>query len=93
MNAIEASFINGKPLHVARPSDSIFAIYSDQEFRLKTDKEVLEVLRHKHILITDRPREPYGFDEDGLSQLKLLTSPVTIQGKYQSLSLKGSRET
>lgn len=86
LDAIKASYINGKPLHVARPSESIIAVYSEQEFRLKTDKEVLEVLRHKHILITDRPQEPYSFDEDGLSQLKLLTSPVTIQGKCLPIS-------
>lgn len=86
LDAIEASYVNGKPLHVARPSQSILAVYSEQEFRHMADKEVLEVLRHKHILITDRPGEPCNFDEDGLSQLKLLTFPVTIQGK-QALSL------
>lgn len=81
LNALEGLYVDGRPLHVAAPSKSAVAVYTESEFVAMGDRKVLDVLRDQHIVITDMPKEPFLFDEDGLSALKPISSPVTIQGK------------
>lgn len=52
-----------------------------QQYKQMTVPEVQALMAHRHILITDMPTEPLGFDEDGLQVLKSLDARIEIQGQ------------
>lgn len=80
LNAIERTYVNGSPLHLSQPGESAFAIYTAEEFGQLSDFEVQGALRHRHILVTERPGDPIKFDRSALSELRVLTGVDTIQG-------------
>jgi hypothetical protein len=71
---------NGLPLHLSHPDRSAFATMSESEFSSKSAGDIQELLRHKHILISDRTFQPLKFDEDGLRTLCSPWQPIEIQG-------------
>jgi hypothetical protein len=68
------------PLHVARPSESVFRILSNADYESKSPQEIQDLLRQKHIIVTGIPSHPMKFDEDGLETLKALDATIDIQG-------------
>lgn len=73
--------MEGLPLHVAQPSKSDFCILSNADYESKSDKEIQDLLRQKHIVVTGIPFRPrMKFDEDGLETLKALDATIDIQG-------------
>lgn len=78
------------PLHVTRPSESVFCILSKVDYESKSHQEIQDLLRQKHIVVTaGAPFHPMKFDEDGLETLKALDATIDIQGnifmKYRLL--------
>lgn len=73
---------DGFPLHLSDPTRSAIAIMSASDFGSKTDGEIQEVLRTKHILISGCEKDTtFEFDKAGLDTLCLSIHPIEVQGK------------
>jgi len=55
-------------------------VMSKQEFESKSDQEVQDLFKRKHIVVHDQFEPTLSFDEKGLRTLGNLHRPVTIQG-------------
>jgi hypothetical protein len=77
---VRAGFQDGLPLHVSNPEKSVFAIMTESAYEKKTVKEIQEIFRHKHIVITEMRTTPLHFDARGLSTLTGLSTIADIQG-------------
>jgi hypothetical protein len=72
---------DGFPLHLSDPSRSAIEIMSATDFGRKTAGEIQEVLRKKHLLISDCEKDTtFEFDEAGLDTLCLSIHPIEVQG-------------
>lgn len=80
-SSLQRNYVNGKPLFLADPSRSIFKILSDSEYRTCPIRKIQEILRTKHIVVTNRRMHDYKFDERGLRALRPLNDPITIHGR------------
>ena len=78
--SLQRNYVNEKPLFITDPSRSIFKILSDSEFRTWPIRKIQEILRTKHIVVTDRRTQDFRFDERGLRTLRPLNEPITIHG-------------
>jgi hypothetical protein len=73
---------DGFPLHLSDPNRSAVAIMSATDFGHKTAGEILEVLRTKHILISNCEKDSnFKFDKAGLDTLCMSIHPIEVQGK------------
>ncbi|KAF8873088.1 hypothetical protein BD779DRAFT_1679429 [Infundibulicybe gibba] len=79
LNAVTNEYVDGQPLHISRPKDSTFAIFSEKEFDLLHDQAILDTLRTRNIVVTGRMCSPANFDLKSLGKLRLLTRVDTIQ--------------
>jgi hypothetical protein len=80
--AVMASYEGHQPLWMASPDQSVFSIMSKQEFEGKSDEEIQEIFRRKHIVIHHQFQPTLSFDERGLRTLGDLFKPVTIHGAW-----------
>jgi len=72
---------DGLPLHLSDPTRSCISIMSAAEFEQKTAGEIQELLRTKHLLISDCEKdESFKFDQAGLDTLCLSIHPIEVQG-------------
>ena len=78
--AIQDAYKDGLPLHLADEEKSAMKVLTETEFEKKTVEEIQELLRRKHILITDIRRPALDFDSIGLSTLGPLSMVTDIQG-------------
>ena len=73
---------DGFPLHLSDPLRSAIAIMSATDFARKTDGEIQEVLRTKHLLISNCEEDKtFKFNKTGLETLCLSIHPIEVQGK------------
>lgn len=78
---VERGYIDGLPLHIANPARSVFKIMTEEEYQSSPIATIQNILRAKHILITDREKSKHQFDEKGLRTLRSnLNDAFTIQG-------------
>lgn len=69
-NRIEAFYVNGQPIHVARPDDSIVKSYTYEAWKALTPVQMQRELGKKNIIVTGWPlKENLSFDEDGLRKV------------------------
>lgn len=80
VDGVRGSFVEGLPPHVARSAKSVFCILSSAEYESKSHQEIQNILREKHIIVTETPFHPMKFDEAGLETLKALDATIDIQG-------------
>ncbi|KAJ3492597.1 hypothetical protein NLJ89_g11200 [Agrocybe chaxingu] len=73
------SYVGDTPLHVARPQESVFAIFSQSDFDKLPPAHVQDILRKQHIVTTDESITPLGFDRAALRAVHPLNAPVTVQ--------------
>ena len=78
--AVKAGYKDGKPLWMASPDESVFCVMSKQEFESKSDQEIQDLFKRKHIVVHDQFLPTLSFDEKGLRTLGDLRRPVTIHG-------------
>jgi len=72
---------DGLPLHLSDPTRSAIAIMSATDFECKTAGEIQEILRTKHLLISDCEEDKtFKFDKAGLDTLCLSMHPIQVQG-------------
>jgi hypothetical protein len=83
--AINAGFVDGRPLHIADPEKSAFFVMTEAEFESMTVGEIQGIFRRKHILVTDMHFTPLQFDSRGLSSLTRLSTVTHIQGRVYFL--------
>lgn len=80
--AAVGQYHNGYPLHLSDPTKSAIAIFSATDFGCKTAGEIQELLRTKHLLISDCEKDAtFKFDKAGLDTLCLSIHPIQVQGK------------
>jgi hypothetical protein len=73
---------DGFPLHLSDPTRSAIVLMSATDFGQKSAGEIQEVLRMKHILISDCEKDTtFKFDKAGLDTLCLSIHPIEVQGK------------
>jgi len=77
---VKSGYHNGKPLHIADPEHSGFAIVSAENFGEMSAQGVQELIRHKNVVITGCQYPPLKFDEAGLRTLAPLDSQVSLIG-------------
>jgi hypothetical protein len=80
--AVVAGYKDKRPLWISSPDESIFCIISKRDVENKSDEEIQEVFRGKHIVVYDQFEPTLRFDEKGLRTLGDLHKPVTIHGEY-----------
>jgi hypothetical protein len=81
-NAVITGYKDGRPLWIACPEESAFCILSKQELENKSEQEIQEIFRRKHVVIHDQFEPTLAFDENGLKTLGDLYKSVTIQGMW-----------
>ena len=79
-HAVIAGYKDHKPLWMASPAESVICVISKQEFESKSDLELQNLFKGKHIVIHNQFVPSLSFDEKGLRTLGDLYRPVTIQG-------------
>jgi hypothetical protein len=75
----------GLPIHLVDPDRSAIKTMSESEFSSKSSEEIQELLRRKHILISDCAGKQLKFDEDGLRTLCPPWQTIEVQGDVFSL--------
>lgn len=72
---------DGLPLHLSDSTRSAITVISATDFECKSAGEIQEILRTKHILISDCEEDKdFKFDKAGLDTLCLSTHPIQVQG-------------
>jgi hypothetical protein len=82
---IERGYQDDKPLHIADPDRSGFAIITREEYKkLLSSKSLQELLQRKNVVVTNCGDPGLRFDAAGLRTLSPLDSQVSIQGTLTS---------
>jgi hypothetical protein len=88
VDMVEAGYEKGVPKHrlpAARsrefdPDASSIFVTSWDDFAEIPSKEIQEIFRHRHILVSPTPTQTLNFDEEGLSTLAPLNQRCVVQG-------------
>ena len=83
--AIVAGYKDDRPLWMSSPESSTFYIISKHDFERKTDQEIQDIFRRRHILVHDQFKPTLAFDEKGLKTLGDFYKSVTIQGEHNAV--------
>jgi len=80
---VERGYENGLPLHIADPERSVFKVMTEEEYQSSSIKTIQTHLRTKHLIVTNRNKPRYGFDESGLRTLRSnMNDAFTVQGSW-----------
>ena len=72
---------DGLPLHLSDPTQSSISIMSVMDFEHKTAGKIQELLRTKHLLMSDCEKDMnFKFDQAGLDTLCMSIHPIKVQG-------------
>jgi len=80
LNTAVKQYENGLPLHLSNPERSAFMTMSELEFLRMSTRDIQELLRRKHILISDCFFQPLDFDEAGMRTLCPPWQTIEVQG-------------
>jgi len=78
--SVQASYMNGLPLHLADPAHSMIKIIPEPEFIRTSDSKVQDILQEKHIVVSGILHQETTFKE-ALMDTAPLNSRVDIQGQ------------
>lgn len=82
LDAAVEQYQEGFPLHLSDPTRSAIVVISATDFGHKSAGEIQEILRKKHILISDCEEDTnFKFDKAGLDTLCLSIHPIEVQGE------------
>jgi len=85
-----AQYENGFPIHLSNPLKSAIAVMSESHFQMLSTSEVQDILRYKHILISDCVAQGLQFDKDGLRTLCSPKDIIEVHGRFRiSLHFSG----
>jgi hypothetical protein len=84
-NRVESGYVNGRPVHIADPDLSGFAIISNDKFQAMSATDIQLLLRRKNVVVTGCQHPELKFDEAGLRTLAPLDSQISILGKTDFL--------
>jgi hypothetical protein len=62
-------------------SHPLVKVMSFAEYTSRNHKELLEILRHQHLVVVDQPIQKRAFDAAGLSRLETTNKTTVIHGK------------
>jgi hypothetical protein len=82
LNAAVAQYEDGYPIHLTNRSKSAISVMSERHFQMLSASEVQEILRCKHILISDCAAQGLQFDRDGLRTLCNPKDTIEVHGKF-----------
>ena len=80
LNTAVKQYENGLPLHLSNPERSAFTTMSELEFLRMSTGDIQELLRRKHILISDCFFQPLDFDKAGMRTLCPPWQTIEVQG-------------
>ena len=80
LNTAVKQYKDGLPLHLSNPERSAFTTMSELEFLRMSTGDIQELLRRKHILISDCFFQPLDFDEAGMRTLCPPWQTIEVQG-------------
>ena len=80
LNTAVKQYENGLPLHLSNPERSAFTTMLELEFLRMSTGDIQELLRRKHILISDCFFQPLDFDEAGMRTLCPPWQTIEVQG-------------
>ena len=78
--SVQASYVNGLPLHLADPARSMIKIIPEPEFVRTSDSKVQDILWEKHIVVSGILHQETTFKE-ALMDTAPLNSRVDIRGQ------------
>jgi len=78
--SVQASYMNGLPLHLADPARSMIKIIPEPEFVRTSDSKVQDILQEKYIVVSGILHQETTFKE-ALMDTAPLNSRVDIQGQ------------
>ncbi|KDR65363.1 hypothetical protein GALMADRAFT_148754 [Galerina marginata CBS 339.88] len=78
-NVLEMGYVDGLPRHIFDPKSSVFHIMTHQDFETLKPREVQDIMRYKHIVLTGCPISNIKFDAEGLSTVASLHDIIAIQ--------------
>ncbi|KAG5337958.1 hypothetical protein C0989_008561 [Termitomyces sp. Mn162] len=85
--AVEANYLNGVPRHMCPDSaTSKIHVMTNATYEGSEPQQILNLLRHRHLLITEQPFQEYKFDEVALRLLGSLERSLRVHGKISSHS-------
>ncbi len=87
LTKVMEQYEGGLLLHLIESDRLAVATMSESEFLNKTAGEIQEVLRYKHILISDCASQLLEFDKDGLRTLCPPWETIEVQGEVLSFIL------
>ncbi len=84
---MEALYDNGRPIHIARPTESVIRTLTYESWKALSPIQMQQELRKKNVIVTGWPlQEKTLFDEDGLRKVAGAQSrQISINGKSHSL--------
>jgi hypothetical protein len=90
LDAAVAQYEDGYPIHLSNPMDSAITVIPDSQFQTLSASEVQNLLRYKHILITDCAAHGLQFNREGLKTLCSPKDTIEVHGTFRiSLQLQG----
>jgi hypothetical protein len=88
LDAAVEQYQDGFPLHLSDPTRSAIVIMSATDFGSKSAGEIQEVLRSKHLLISDcETNKTFKFYEAGLDTLCMSIHHIEVQGKSSHIDI------
>ena len=73
--------IKGQPLHIEKPSESVFRIFMEKDFLNFPSEYVQALIRSYNIVLTDCKLKEIKFNAQGLGTLKRIGAIIKVQGK------------
>jgi hypothetical protein len=76
---------DGLPIHLSNPQQSSITTMSESDFQKMSAKEVQDMPRHTHILVSGCALQRLEFDKDGLKTLCSPRDTIEVQGEAWNL--------
>lgn len=77
---VQSAYVDGVPLHIAQPEQSVFKVMTEAEFDDLSINDVQNILQKQHLVLTNVPGK-LNFDRKGLGTLQNVSNTISIQGE------------
>ncbi|PPQ84807.1 hypothetical protein CVT26_012165 [Gymnopilus dilepis] len=88
-----ASYIDGRPLHLARPQHSVIEVMRYCDFVKLNSNDVQSIMSRKNLIVTDAPNMTSTFDRESLARIYPLHSPIHLRDYSATPELPPERKT
>ena len=82
LNATVTQYENRYPIHLSNPKKLAITVMMESHFQMMSAKEVQDMLRHMHLLISDCATQGLEFNWDGLRTLCSPRDTIEVHGRF-----------